>query len=802
MLEQFPQGIWFTELAGLNDPDLVPRTLLSVFGLPESSTIALMDQLKDYLKDRQLLIVLDNCEHVIADCARIAEALLRSCPGLKILASSREALSIAGEATYHVPSLAVPDPRQLPPLEELAQYNAVQLFTERAASVSPGFGITTSNAAAVAQVCRRLDGIPLAIELAAARVGSLSVEQIASRLDNRFRLLTGGSRTAVPRQQTLRASIDWSYSLLSEPERMLLMRLSVFHNGWNLELASEVCAFDGLDEYDVLDGLGQLVQKSLIFTVSSVDGENRYRRLETIRQYAREKLLDSGASEAVYDRHLEAFFNLALTAEPHLRAHGQVEWLDRLELELDNLRAALEWALEGDAQKGLRLATSLYWFWHIRGYRQESERWLARLIEQVRLQPGVDQALLAEALGRRAMLLCAIGQVGESTAALAKDALAAAQKLGDAGMRIQFIALHALAWNAGFLYQKQILYERFLQCMEIAQALGDRFLLAEAAQNLSYVEPDHARSRKYAEMNLALRRELGDLDGLMTAEALIAGFYYSTGDYAQACFHYEASIQLAQKIKNVIGALSSYGGIGRVYYVKGELDKSIHYFTSALELVQEVGEQNWVIWLSSALIYAYGALKDWLAAEHCFHQGFQIAQDTHNVYWETLLHINFAEVAWSFGKQELAVQHYDAATEISRERQDLPLAWLLAYSSGRAALLRGDLAAADRFLRQALVETANQNNLDTIGGFLESLLACAVQAGQFERAVQLHGIIASQRWLRDPVMPLWLVPYDLDSLLAPARSALGGAEYNRLYEEGQLLTLEQVLVLAAKASDD
>jgi predicted ATPase len=264
VLDQFPNGVWFVELAGLADPDLVPRTIVAALGLQESSRRSLLEQLQDYLQQKDLLLVLDNCEHMITECAAISDLLLRNCPKLKILASSREALSVAGEVAYPVPTLSVPGPNSQISVEEISHFTAVQLFEERARQTHPGFMITPANVSAVAQICRRLDGIPLAIELAAARAGVLGVEQIAARLDHRFRLLTGGSRTALPRHQTLRASIDWSYSLLDETERILLLRLSVFYGGWTLQLAVEVCGFNELDEFDIIDGLVQLANKSLI----------------------------------------------------------------------------------------------------------------------------------------------------------------------------------------------------------------------------------------------------------------------------------------------------------------------------------------------------------------------------------------------------------------------------------------------------------------------------------------------------------------------------------------------------------
>src|SRR6266545_3268645 len=280
VLEAYSDGVWLVELAPLADAALIPRAVASALGLREEAGRPILATLTDFLRARHLLLILDNCEHVVAACAQSAAALLRGCPNVRILASSREALGIAGEAPFRVPSLATPDPRRLPPIETLADYEAVRLFVERATTVLPGFRLTSDNAPAVAQVCARLDGIPLALELAAARVNVLRVEQIAARLDDRFRLLTGGSRTAVPRQQTLRALIDWSHDLLAALEQQVLRRLSVFTGGWTLEAAEAVCAGDGIEQYDILDVLTQLVNKSLVVGEREQGQETRYRLLE------------------------------------------------------------------------------------------------------------------------------------------------------------------------------------------------------------------------------------------------------------------------------------------------------------------------------------------------------------------------------------------------------------------------------------------------------------------------------------------------------------------------------------------
>src|SRR6266540_2255176 len=365
LLEKFEHGVWFVELAPLMDPELISPTILSTIGISEQQGKTPIEILKEYLHEKSVLIVLDNCEHLIEASAKLANTLLNAAPKIKVLASSREALGVKGELSYSVPSLSLPDPRHLPVIEQLSQYEAVRLFIDRASLVSPHFDVDKDNAPAIAQICYRLDGIPLAIELAAARVKMLSVEQISKRLDDRFRLLTGGARTALPRQQTLRALIDWSYDILTENERLLLRRLSVFAGGWTLEAAEEVCSDQssvsseqsGVTDHrlliiDILDLLSQLVNKSLVVVIEhSQSGETRYRMLETIRQYAREKLLEAGGSEIVRDHHLAYFVRLAEKGEPELYRSNQVFWLNKLDDEFDNLRMALEWALATDAEE-------------------------------------------------------------------------------------------------------------------------------------------------------------------------------------------------------------------------------------------------------------------------------------------------------------------------------------------------------------------------------------------------------------------------------------------------------------------
>ncbi len=387
LLDGYTDGIWLVELAPIADPQLVARALASVLSLREDPARPLLESLVDYLRPRQALIMLDNCEHLIDACAELIEALLHACPRLKVMATSRETLGIPGETPYRVPSLPSPDLRKLPATDRLMGYASVQLFAERARLIMPDFALGLENTHAVAQICARLDGIPLAIELAAARVKFMRVEQIAARLDDRFRLLTGGSRTALPRQQTLQALIDWSWDMLSDKERILLRRLSVFAGGWQLEAAESVCADQAgtLQEDEILDLLTSLINKSMVMTEYRQNLEPRYRLLETIRQYARERLAASGEAEMAHTRHADWFLEWAEAGEANFNSPRIVKWMDTLEVEHDNLRSALEWLLAGQAkegeQKGLRLAGALGQFWEVRAYISEALRWLDLALE-------------------------------------------------------------------------------------------------------------------------------------------------------------------------------------------------------------------------------------------------------------------------------------------------------------------------------------------------------------------------------------------------------------------------------------
>ncbi len=571
-LDEQPNGAWLVELGPVSEPDQVVGAVATTLGIRETPPRPLLDSVVATLSQRRLLVVLDNCEHVLATAAQLAEALLLAAPGLIVLATSREPLGLAGEQVFRVPSLSLPDPGA-PSAEAAGRAEAVQLFVDRALRHDPGFVLDEANAAAVASICRRLDGIPLALELAAARLRSLSVAEVEARLDDRFQLLTGGSRTAMPRQQTLRALIDWSYELLGADERDLLNRLSVFAGGWTLDAAEAVCARAKVPR-PFLDLLASLVDKSLVQADAAGTGL-RYRLLETVRQYALERLVKGGAAEVRATRRAHAEFFLALAEEsaPHLHRPEQTEWLNRLEAEHDNIRAALAnlGADPGAGELLLRLAGALRHFWVIRGHRAEAEETLAaalvhpgaaapsllrartlsasgshhanrgnHALAQVQLAEGLaiarahdDGVVTATLLGERCYLCWLVGDHDEARR-FADEAVAVASASGDPSAMGAAYESRAMALAAGGRADAREDVLAALRCFEAAdfpqargRALGHLAMIEIQAGNLAEATAD-------LDVALALVLEAGD-DGtlhIMIHNRALAALL--TGDVAGA----------------------------------------------------------------------------------------------------------------------------------------------------------------------------------------------------------------------------------------------------------------------------
>jgi predicted ATPase len=592
LLDTFPGGVWFVELAALSDPATVPRALATAMGVREDPAKPILATISENLRHKTALLILDNCEHLIGACAEATDSLLRTCPTLRVITSSREALGIAGETVWRVPSLPVPDLKNLPPVDELIKNETVRLFCDRALAVAPTFSLTDQTASSVVQVCQRLDGIPLAIELAAARVNVLHVDQIADRLNDRFRLLTGGSRTALPRHRTLRAAVDWSYDLLSDAERKLLRRIATFAGGFTLEAAETVCADDDVRAQDVLDLLPRLVEKSLV-TVEKNDHEARYSLLDMVRQYGRERLLESGEAELMGRRQRDHFLALAEKAAPELIGADQVRWFDRLDLELENFRAALTWC-QGDPQgvePGLRLAAALSRFWFVRGYFEEGRMWLKEAM--ARAGTSKRTAEWAKAL-RGAGALALIQSDYVSARSLFEESLAIFRELGDRGaVAATLLNLASTSqYESNLALAQSYCEEALSKFRELGAARG----IATAVSTLSVVlhrQGENDRARLLLQESLAIFRELNLKEGIAQNLDLLGVVASSYGDYASARPLHEECLAIHRRSGDKAKMMVALLNLGHAALGQGDINEAESVLQESLLIATQLGARRW-----------------------------------------------------------------------------------------------------------------------------------------------------------------------------------------------------------------
>lgn len=674
VLPTFRDGVWLVELAPLDNPDRITGAVAETFDLRDAPGSLPLELITDYLRGKHLLLILDNCEHLIDGAARLANHLLKACPNLKILASSREGFGISGEVAYHVPSLSLPD-QDSPSADSLAACEAVQLFVERAAAVNPGFTLTPGNTPVVAQICRRLDGIPLALELAAARVKVFSVDQIAARLDDRFRLLTGGSRTALPRQQTLRALIDWSCNLLTEPERVLLRQLSVFVNGWTFEAAESICP-----NLDVLDLLPQLVNKSLV--VADETGDHvRYRLLETIRQYARDMLLQTGEAASARDRHLDYFLGLSVAAEPELREGDRVwDWIDRVDEDYDNIQSALEWGQEGRPEDALSLAGNLFFAWSYRVDRLAAVHWLQSVIARLDALPPAEGA--------------------------------AARRRDGARMR-GLLTLGTLSMGVDFTQGKQA----FDECLPIALAQSDKWTQAfihAMLASLAMFQSNAETIRAEAELSLSLWEEIDSKYGRMTILPLLAFAARMQGNMPERQRYHDEMRQLMPQADNPV-LMPGVMSMGIDARVAGELDTARFYLEASLKLARRLKSKNFICILESELAHTTRHSGDFQAARAAYRRtillwfdfGYRaaVANQLECLAFVARAENDFTHAARLFGAAEALREvierqmtsyervEYDQELAALREHMDA-VALASAWSEGRAMSMERAVAYA------------------------------------------------------------------------------------------------------------
>jgi predicted ATPase/class 3 adenylate cyclase len=729
--DDFADGVWFAPLAAATDDASVVQAVASATGVREAPGQRLSDAVNADLRAKRMLLVLDNCEHVIDAAARVSESILTSCPSVHIIATSRDPLAIAGENIWRV------DPFTAPPLdadlEALEASDAVALFVDRVRSARPDFRIVDSNAAAVASICRRLDGIPLAIELAAAREPALTAAEIAARLDDRFALLTGGSRTAPPRHRTLRAAIDWGHELLTDAERTLFRRLSVFAPGFTLAQAEGVCAGDGLAATDVLDLLARLVDKSFV-VVEVVDSQSRYRSLETVREYAAEALATAGETETLRDAHL-AWFAAASASADETRG-GQAQILDEIEAMYGNLHDALTWALErGRIDAALRLANRLAPYWGLRGYPSEGRRWLDRVLAQAE---DADPALRARALRRAGELALQQGDHARARELLEQvlthqgEPLIVAEAEGDLGH---------IALLTGDLATAR---DRYRSAIEHARAAGDERRLAHflsGSANVARAGRDHQAARALYEESITLARATGDVAALAPKVFGLAGTLASLREYNAAETAYVECLALARQARNRRLQARALADLGQITSERGAHGEALPWLREALTIAKEMEDRG----ATAAALFYLG---------------------------DTLLHLRELDEADEALEQSLQIWRGLGARHVVAE---------VLVSQGSLAHAREDATGARERFDEALTIALELDDGFLIALALESF-AGVVSAEAAARLLGAADALSSPSAGRSPTQQT-----RYHHLHAALESALGSQIFAARYEEGRAL---------------
>lgn len=749
-MNHFPDGIWFLDLAPLNDPALVAGTLANMLGLQEAGDISIIDMLINYFRSRDVLIIFDNCEHLIEACAQLIHSLLTSCASLSVIATSREVLRVSGEIPYRVPSLELPGLDTKSTIDILRHVESIRLFGERVKMVYPDFAMDAQNVFVIAQICQRLDGIPLAIELAAARANMLTVEQISKRLDDRFSLLTNGLRSALPRHQTLRATIDWSYNLLSKEERLLFRRLAFFVGGWTLEAAEMVCGGNGIELESVLDLLSQLIKKSLVI-VKEVNGEARYRRLETIRQYAGEKLLETDEAKHIRDKHLDYFLQFAEQGFEELHGANDLVWMEKLETEHDNLRAALRWSLESpnvDPQKALQLSGALQDFWDARGYTSEGFQWTNDALKNApdSLTSGHCRALLG------AGLLCYRLSRTKETNLYLKDALAQARELNNVPLLMSILLLSADAIKDDIETKK-----RFEECMGLARAARNSWYLSELLRLWPFVFTlSVPETIQYLEEARGIAEELGNVCRRAQVFFSYGAFETLRANSASATLLFQEAIKLNQTIKAKHNTALSLLWLGRAATQLTHFEDAMRYEEQALQTLRDLSDPN---------CCALSLL--WLG-------------------WN----------AYLAGNTDLAISHLEESLWFFREKVDIQIAPSLPMILlGRIAASQSDGSRARDLFREALKLLKSQEVTYWLAHCLEGI--CALPQIQNEKAAMLLSKAETIREQEAFVIPLSERPL-IDPILERLRSQLDKDIFDAARAAGASLTYQQAIDAAVE----
>ena len=774
--DKFRDGVWEVELAPITDPDIVPVTVARALGLPDQPGRSTLDTLLRFIGDRHMLVVLDNCEHLLDASAALIDSLLGTCPGLTLLATSREPIGVPGEVTWRVPSLSLAD-------------EAIELFTDRARRARPDFSINDDeDAASVAEICRRLDGMPLAIELAAARVRAMSASDIVASLHDRFRLLTGGARTAVRRQQTLRASVDWSHALLTEPERVLFRRLAAFMGGFDVDAAAAVCGGGDVERYQVLDQLALLVDKSLVVAEESRH-RTRYRLLETVRQYALEKLGESGEADTVRTRHRDYYTSMAALLDRRARA-GHEQRVEQAETEIDNLRAAFTWSRENsDVELASRLASSLQPLWLARGRIREGLAWFDDVLADANAHHAdVAPAVCARALADKAVLDATMG--ASDSMVHAEQALAIARDIGDSALLAR--ALTACGCING--YNAEAARPYFAEAIGLARELGDAWMLSQILVWQAYgavMAGDPIAARAAGEEGRGFAEAVGDR--FTSRVCRLWGLHWPQiieGDLADAVAQLSELVSEAEATHDVLCRVLGLTSQAHALAYNGAPSAARAAADAAIEGAAEVGGLYAGIGYGGLAVAAL-ASGDVAAADEAIAAGWQ----------QISLHRGVAAVNTHFVAQvALARGDLIEARRWADQAVSTTAGWHRSHAlktRARVARAQGKPEQAERDLNDALACVADAGAFLGVPGILECLAQLAGEAGRHSEAARLLGTADAIRQ-RTGEVRFQVNQAGYDTSVMMLRNVLGDKDFDAEWADGVAVSTDEAIAYAQR----
>jgi predicted ATPase len=784
LLDEFSGGAWFANLApiGVTDTGMVTCTIAQVLGVKESGGRLLMDSLKEYVREKELLLLLDNFEQVVEARSQVAE-LVMAAPRLKVLVTSRLPLQVRGEREWPVPPLALPDTNNLPPIERLTQYESVRLFIERAASIKADFEVTNDNAPAIAEICARLDGLPLAIELAAARIRLLTPQTMLPRLHSRLKLLSGGLKDLPARQQTLRSTIEWSHDLLSDQEKTLFRRLSVFQRGRTLEAIEAVCVPQTIDDsslnnlrgtlvtasnshsVDILPHVESLIAQNLLRQEEGVSGESRFTMLETIQEYALEKLDESGEAGEIRRRHALYFMALAEEAETHLTDAGQREWTDRLEYELDNMWAVLRWARERGYQGdkvavdiALRLGGALRRWWMVRGYFSQAREELDGLLS----------------------IAATLGCSGEGMA----------KALNSAG---------TLAWSQGDYPAARAALE---QALLFGREAGAKSAIAITLNGLGIIasdQGDYTLARSFSEEGLALVRELGDKRAIAIEIHNLENLARSQGDYEAARSLFEEKVSLLREARDKQSSAWILSDLSGVAYSEGDNDAAYTLARQGLALHRELGENRSVAKSLNFLGVIALTKGDYDAARAYSEEALEIYRKLGDKQGIADSYTRLGDVAWYEGEYDNAHALYQDGLILRRELGEKRYVAISLNNLALTALMQGDYELAWSLCEESLIMRRDLGDKLGIAYSLGGLGTIAVSMGHPQRGARLLGaaeaLLKVLEGVKDVESPL---PYDQG--IASTHAQSGQDDFEHDWGGGRAMSMEEAIAYALEES--